>query len=230
VLDRNRGGAYLAMGLSAIAIFGVFLFLTYYLQLTKGFSPVETGLAFLPMIAFVLIGSISANVKLMPIIGARILITTGMTLGAIAMFYLSRITPGASYVSHILPALPVLGLGFGFIFAPAINTATLGVARSEAGIASAMVNTMQQVGGSIGTALLSTIAASTTANYASSHHVAATASSAAVRGYTIAFTISGSLFVVGAITIFSLIRPLVRPATADDADSAASANLAPTSH
>jgi EmrB/QacA subfamily drug resistance transporter len=232
VLDRNRGGAYLAMGISAIAIFGVFLFLTYYLQLTKGFSPVETGLAFLPMIVFVLIGSISANVKLMPIVGARILITTGMTLGAIAMFYLSRITPGSSYLTHILPALPVLGLGFGLIFAPAINTATLGVARSDAGIASAMVNTMQQVGGSIGTALLSTIAASTTASYATSHHVAATASNAAVHGYTIAFTISASLFVVGAVTIFSLIRPHVRlnPNQATDAAAVGSTTLAPASH
>jgi EmrB/QacA subfamily drug resistance transporter len=230
VLDRNRGGAYLAMGLSAIAIFGVFLFLTYYLQLTKGFSPVETGLAFLPMIVFVLIGSISANVKLMPIVGARILITTGMTLGALAMFYLSRITPGASYLTHILPALPILGLGFGLIFAPAINTATLGVARSDAGIASAMVNTMQQVGGSVGTALLSTIAASTTASYATSHHVAVTASSAAVHGYTIAFTISGSLFVIGAITIFSLIRPHVRQAHSAEVDPAAPGTLAPISH
>jgi EmrB/QacA subfamily drug resistance transporter len=229
ILDRNRGGAYIAMGLSAIAIFGVFLFLTYYLQITKGFSPVETGLAFLPMIAFVLIGSISANVKLMPIVGARILITTGMTLGAISMFYLSRISPGSSYLTHVLPALPVLGLGFGLIFAPAINTATLGVDRTDAGIASAMVNTMQQVGGSVGTALLSTIAASTTASYASSHHLAATAAKAAVHGYTIAFTISGSIFVVGAITIFSLIRPHVRP-NPDQAAAPAPATLAPAAH
>jgi EmrB/QacA subfamily drug resistance transporter len=169
VLDRNRGGAYLAVGIAAIAIFGVFLFLTYYLQLTKGFTPVRTGLAFLPMILCVLFSSTLANIRLLPIVGARLLISAGMVLGGIAMFYLSRITPEAGYATHVLPALPVLGLGFGLIFAPAINTATAGVARTDAGVASAMVNTMQQVGGSVGTALLSTIAAGATTSYAKSH-------------------------------------------------------------
>jgi EmrB/QacA subfamily drug resistance transporter len=214
VLNRNRGGSYLAMGLAAIAIFGVFLFLTYYLQLTKGFSPVETGLAFLPMIAFVLLGSTLANVKLMPIVGARVLISSGMVLGGIGMFYLSRITPGGSYLTHVLPALPLVGFGFGLIFAPAINTATVGVAREDAGIASAMVNTMQQVGGSVGTALLSTIAASATLSYSRAHSGASAAAVAAVHGYTVAFVISGSIFIVGAITVFSLIRPLDRSRSA----------------
>jgi EmrB/QacA subfamily drug resistance transporter len=207
VLDRNRGGAYLAMGTSAIAIFGVFLFLTYYLQLTKHFSPVETGLAFLPMIMFVLLGSTLANVKLLPIVGARVLISTGMVLGAAGMFYLSRLTAGGSYLTHVLPALPVVGLGFGLIFAPAINTATAGVAREDAGIASAMVNTMQQVGGSVGTALLSTIAASATLAYTKAHAGAAAAITAAVHGYSVAFVISGSVFVLGAIVVFTLIKP-----------------------
>jgi EmrB/QacA subfamily drug resistance transporter len=212
VLDRNRGGAYLAVGLAAVAIFGVFLFLTYYLQLTKGFSPVKTGLAFLPMILFVLLASTLANVRLMPIVGARILISTGMLLGGIAMLYLSRITPESSYALHVLPALPVLGLGFGLIFAPAINTATAGVARSDAGVASAMVNTMQQVGGSVGTALLSTIAASATTSYAASHLGSATvAASAPVHGFTVAFLCSGAVFLLGAITVFSLIQPHKRP-------------------
>ena len=212
VLDRNRGGAYLAVGMSAIAIFGVFLFLTYYLQLTKGFSPVQTGLAFLPMITFVLLSSTLANVRLMPIVGARILITTGLTLGGIAMLYLSQISAGSSYAGHVLPALPVLHMGFWLTFAPAINTATLGVARTDAGVASAMVNTMQQVGGSIGTALLSTIAASATASYATSHlHSANVAASAPVHGFTTAFTVSGGIFLVGAVVIFSLIRPHMRP-------------------
>jgi EmrB/QacA subfamily drug resistance transporter len=210
ILDRNRGGAYLSVGVTAIAIFGVFLFLTYYMQLSKGFSPVKTGLAFLPMILCILLSSTLANVKLLPIVGARKLITTGMVLGAIGMFYLSRLGPDSSYLVHILPALPVLGLGFGSIFAPAINTATAGVARSDAGIASAMVNTMQQVGGSIGTALLSTIAAEVTTSYAKSHGGAAAAAQAAVHGYTTAFVIAGAIFVVGAITAFTLIEPHVR--------------------
>jgi EmrB/QacA subfamily drug resistance transporter len=212
VLDRNRGGAYLSVGVTAIAIFGVFLFLTYYLQLVKGFSPMKTGLAFLPMIVCILISSTLANVKLLPIVGARRLITIGMTLGAIGMFYLSRISPDSSYLVDILPALPVLGLGFGSIFAPAINTATAGVARSDAGVASAMVNTMQQVGGSVGTALLSTIAAGATTSYAESHTGAGAGAlaSAAVHGYTVAFIVSGGIFVIGAILAVTLIQPHVR--------------------
>ncbi len=212
VLDRNRGGAYLSVGLAAVAIFGVFLFLTYYLQLSKGFTPVQTGLAFLPMITFVLFSSTLANIRLLPIVGARILISTGMLLGGIAMLYLSRITPETSYVAHVLPALPVLGLGFGLIFAPAINTATAGVARSDAGVASAMVNTMQQVGGSVGTALLSTIAASATTSYATAHLTSANvAANAPVHGFTVAFLVSGAVFLLGAITVFSLIQPHRRP-------------------
>jgi EmrB/QacA subfamily drug resistance transporter len=206
VLNRNRGGAYLAIALAAIAIFGVFLFLTYYLQLTKGFTPFKTGIAFLPMITFVLLGSTLANIKLMPIFGARVLISTGMVLGGLAMLFLSRITADASYATHVLPALPVIGFGFGLIFAPAINTATFGVARTDAGIASAMVNTMQQVGGAIGTALLSTIAASTATSYALSHPGKSGAVEAAVHGYTVAFLISGTIFILGAAVVFSLIR------------------------
>jgi EmrB/QacA subfamily drug resistance transporter len=211
VLDRNRGGAYLSVGLTAIAIFGIFLFLTYYLQLTKGFTPVKTGLAFLPMIAGILFSSTLASVKLLPIVGARRLITTGMTFGAIGLFYLSRISADSSYVAHILPALPLMGLGFGLIFSPAINTATAGVARTDAGIASAMVNTMQQVGGSIGTALLSTIAAGATTSYIKAHGATpAVAIDAAVHGYRVAFTVAGGIFVFGAITAFSLIQAHVR--------------------
>jgi EmrB/QacA subfamily drug resistance transporter len=219
VLNRNRGGSFLAMGIAAIASFGVFLFLTYYLQVTEGFSPVMTGVAFLPMILFILLGSTLANIKLLPIVGARVLITTGMVLGGLGMFYLSRITPGAGYAAHVLPALPLVGLGFGLIFAPAINTATAGVAPSDAGIASAMVNTMQQVGGSVGTALLSTIAASATLAYSKTHHGTTAAVNAAVHGYSVAFMISGSVFFFGAILLFSLIEP--RRAAAPTAEPAA---------
>jgi EmrB/QacA subfamily drug resistance transporter len=211
VLDRARGGAYLAMGLTAIAMFGVFLFLTYYLQLTKGFTPLQSGLAFVPMILFVLTGSILSNVRLLPLLGARALITTGMILAAIGMLFLSRITADSSYLTHVLPIMPVMGFGFGLIFATSFNTATAGVARGDAGVASAMVNTMQQVGGSVGTALLSTIAAHTTASYAVDHPGSRFLAEAAVKGYTTAFLTSAGIFIVGAIIIFRLIRPHVVP-------------------
>jgi EmrB/QacA subfamily drug resistance transporter len=214
VLDRNRGGAFLAMGLTAIAMFGVFLFLTYYLQLTKGFSPFKSGLAFLPMILFVLASSITSNVKLLPIIGARRMISIGMLFGAAGMFFLSRITVDSSYATHVLPILPVMGIGFGMIFSTSFNTATAGVARTDAGVASASLNTMQQVGGSIGTALLSTIAAHATTSYLADHPGGANAMAAAVHGYTTAFLVAGGIFTFGAIAIFLLIKPHVVPGAA----------------
>nr|MDT0665060.1 hypothetical protein [Micromonospora sp. DSM 115978] len=122
------------------------------------------------------------------------------------MFYLVGISSSGGYALHVLPALPLLGFGFGLIFAPAINTATAGVAPHDAGVASAMVNTMQQVGGSVGTALLSTLAASATAAYARSHAGPGVAADAAVHGYSIAFLVSGAIFIAGAFVAFFLIR------------------------
>ena len=173
------------MGITGIAIFGVFLFLTYYLQLVKGYSPVTSGLAFLPMIACILLASNTSSIVLLPRIGPRALITTGMVFGGAGMLYLTQLTATSSYAGGILPALLILGLGFGMIFAPAINTATAGVSREDSGVASALVNTMQQVGGSIGTAALSTIALTATATYLATHHATRLAPAiAAVHGYT----------------------------------------------
>jgi len=192
VLDRVRGASYLAVGMSAIAVFAVFLFLTYYLQLVKGFSPIITGVSFLPLTAGIVTASTSANIVLLPRTGPRPLVATGMSFGAIGMFLLARLTPESSYAAGVLPSLLILGLGFGLIFAPAISSATYGVA-------SAMVNTMQQVGGSVGTALLSTVAASFTLSFARTHTGAGVQVLAAVHGYTTAFIVSGSIFVVGAV-------------------------------
>src|SRR5580692_8802097 len=154
ILDRTRGGSYVAVGLTGIAIFGIFLFLTYYLQEVKGYSPVTSGLAFLPMIGCILLSSNVSSIVTLPRFGPRVLITTGMLFGTGAMTYLTQLTVTSSYASGVLPALLIMGLGFGMIFAPAINTATTGVPRQDSGVASALVNTMQQVGGSIGTAAL----------------------------------------------------------------------------
>jgi EmrB/QacA subfamily drug resistance transporter len=207
ITNRSRGGAYLSVGLTGIAVFGVFLFLTYYLQLIKGYSPVTSGLAFLPMIACILIASNSSSIALLPRVGPRALVLTGTLLGGGAMAYLTQITVTSSYVGSILPALLALGLGFGMIFAPAINTATTGVARQDSGVASALVNTMQQVGGSIGTAALSTLALTATATYLAAHHTGPLApAAAAVHGYSVAFTVSAALFGVAAL-VAALLLP-----------------------
>jgi len=206
ILDRTRGGSYVAVGLSGIAIFGIFLFLTYYLQEVKGFSPLTSGLAFLPMIGCILLSSNVSSIVTLPRLGPRVLITTGMLLGTGAMTYLSQLTATSSYAGSVLPALLILGLGFGMIFAPAINTATAGVPRQDSGVASALVNTMQQVGGSIGTAALSTIALTVTASYLAAHHTGPLALPvAATRGYTVAFAVSAGIFGLGVILAIVLL-------------------------
>ena len=103
LLDRTRGGSYVAVGLSGIAIFGVFLFLTYYLQEVKGYSPVTSGLAFLPMIACILVSSNVSSIVTLPRFGPRVLITTGMLLGAVAMTYLTQLTVTSSYLEASCP-------------------------------------------------------------------------------------------------------------------------------
>jgi EmrB/QacA subfamily drug resistance transporter len=211
ILDRTRGGSYVAVFISGIAIFGTFLFLTYYLQVVKGESPLITGLLFLPMIGCILISSNLSSIVGLPRLGPRVLIATGMLLGTGGMAYLTQVTVTASYATAVLPALLVLGLGFGMIFAPAINTATFGVAREDSGVASALVNTMQQVGGSIGTSALSTIALTATASYLVTHHTSAQAPAiAATHGYTTAFTVSAALLGLGFILAVVLLPSKAR--------------------
>ena len=232
VLDRARGGSYISVGLSGIAIFGVFLFLTYYLQTIKHYSPVTSGLAFLPMIACILLSSNVSSIVLLPRVGPRNLIVSGMVLAGGAMTYLTQLTVSSSYAVQIVPALVAMGLGFGMIFSPAINTATAGVARKDSGVASALVNTMQQVGGSIGTAALSTVALTATASYLTAHHAGQLATAtAAVHGYTVAFTVSAVLFGVGAVVAVLLLPSRRRleelRALAQTAEAAAAISPAP---
>ncbi len=202
LLDRTRGSSYLAIGVTGVAIFGVFLFLTYYMQQVKGYSPVTTGLLFLPMVGGILIASTLSSVVLLPRVGPRVLIAGGLLLSGGGTAYLGQLTVTSGYPGDILPALLAMGLGFGMIFAPATNTATAGVPAADSGVASALVNTMQQVGGSIGVSILSTVAASATTSYLLTHHTgtqAAVAAAAATHGYTLAFTISACLLGLGAL-------------------------------
>src|SRR5215471_2439263 len=144
VLDRNRGGAYLTMLIAATGIFGIFLFLTYYMQQTLGFSPVVSGVAFLPMVACLMASSAASNIALMPRTGPRPLAPTGMLLAAGGLAWLTRIGVHSSYATAVLPALLIMGAGLGLVFAPVFNTGTFGVAPRDAGVASATVNTGQQ--------------------------------------------------------------------------------------
>ena len=200
ILDRARGGSYVAVGITGIALFAIFLFLTFYMQQVKGYSPLTTGLLFLPLVAGILVASTLYSVVLLTRVGPRLLVTAGMLLGAGGAAYLAQLTVTSSYLGGVLPALLIMGLGFGLIFASAVNSATAGVPRQDSGVASALVNTMQQVGGSIGISVLSTIAASATTSYLITHHTGPQAAAiAATHGYTLAFAISAALLGLGAI-------------------------------
>ncbi|RRR72741.1 MFS transporter [Streptomyces sp. RP5T] len=169
VKDRNRAGCFLTMGLAVIGMFGLFLFMTYYLQVVLAYSPVRTGLAFLPMTAAIIIGSTQISARLMNHVAPRMLMVPGMVLAAGGMLFLTRMTVDSSYTTEILPALLLMGLGMGLTFMPVFSTATAGVAPQDSGVTSATVNTSQQVGGSIGTALLNTIATTSSTAYISAH-------------------------------------------------------------
>jgi EmrB/QacA subfamily drug resistance transporter len=223
VLDRNRGAAYLAILLAGAGMFGIFLFVTYYLQDTLNYSPVITGVAFLPMVACIAIASNTSNIVLMPRIGPKPIVSAGLLLAAVGMVLFTRIGLHSGYAAIILPALLVTGLGMGLMFSTAFNTGTYGVSPSDSGVASAMVNTGQQLGGSIGTSLLNTIFASAVASYAAAHlallglspaAVATVRANATIHGYVTAFWWVGGIFLFGAIVCGSLMRrgPL-RPVT-----------------
>ncbi|MEV8625813.1 MFS transporter [Streptomyces sp. NBC_01268] len=214
VTDRNRGGVYLSLGLAVIAMFGLFLFLTYYLQVVKGYSPVKTGFAFLPMIAGMITGSTQIGTRLMTRVPPRFLMGPGFLTAGVGMLLLTQLEIGSSYAGLILPAQLLLGLGMGTAFMPAMSLATHGVDPRDAGVASAMVNTSQQVGGAIGTALLNTIAASATTAYLVDHAAGATTPAAQkllqlqgmVEGYSAAIWWAVGILVASATIALTLIN------------------------
>ena len=200
VTDRNRGASFLSIGISGAAMFGVFLFLTYYLQQTRGYSPVATGLAFLPMTAVVMVSAVIGNTRLRARFGPRVLVVTGMLLGAGGMYYLTRLGLSSSYVTDILPALVAMGIGIGLVMSSSMSGATLGVEPQDAGVASATVSASQQVGGSIGTALLSTLATTAAASMLTGvRPTPQLIAQASIHGYTTAFAAAAVIFAVGAI-------------------------------
>jgi EmrB/QacA subfamily drug resistance transporter len=206
--ERNRGASYLGMFVTGAGIFGVFLFLTYYMQLILRYSPVKTGLAFLSMVAALMVSAQIATIGLLPRVGPKPVVPTGLLLGGVGMLWLTQLNLHSTYAAHVLPPLLVIGFGMGLIFAPAMAMATYGVHAEDAGVASAMVNTCQQVGGSIGVALLSTLAASAAADYARGKTPSALVTAQAnLHSYATAYRWSAAFFFVGMVVCFLLYRP-----------------------
>jgi EmrB/QacA subfamily drug resistance transporter len=206
VLDRNRGGSFLASLLVGSALLGTFLFLTYFLQETLGYSAIKTGFAFLPFSGGIILGAGLAS-RLLPRVGPRPLMVVGMFLAAGGLFWFTDLGVASSYVAHVLPPEVLVSLGMGLAFVPMSSTALIGVDPGHAGVASALVNATQQVGGSLGTALLNTVAASAAATYLTAHaHAKLALQKAAVHGYTTAFTVSAVLLAAAGLVALALIR------------------------
>ncbi len=242
VLDRNRGGAYLAVLMVGAGLFGIFLFLTYYLQTILGYTPVITGVAFLPTVLALMIFAQIANIILMPRIGPKPLIGFGLLIAAGGMVWLTGIGVHTSYWTAVLGPLLVVGAGIGLAMPPSFNTGTFGVGPADAGVASATLNVGQQLGGSVGTALLNTIATSATASFVASHLTPAVAASptaqsalratAAVHGFTTGFWWTAAIFAAGGVACGLLLRrgPLTGAGAPADAAAQPAVPRAAQSH
>jgi hypothetical protein len=203
------------------------------MQQTLNYSPVVSGAAFLPMIAMVVVSANLSNVVLLPRLGPKPLVTAGMLLAACSLVWLTGIGTHSGYASAVLGPLIVAGLGFGFTIAPSMNTGTFGVAPHDAGVASATLNTGQQIGGSIGTSLLNTIFASAVAHYLTSHLSPASLvhgrpapsliRMSLIHGYTTGFWVAAAIFGAGAVICGALFRsgPLRAPSAAAAAPAGA---------
>jgi EmrB/QacA subfamily drug resistance transporter len=199
ILERNRGGSFLASLFVGMALLGTFLFLTYFLQGILGYSALRTGFAFLPFSAGIIMGATLAS-RMLPRTGPKMLMVAGLSLATLGLLWFTRLGVDSSYLSHVLPPEILVSLGMGLAFVPMNSTALFGVEEDSAGVASALVNTTQQVGGALGTAFLNTVAASSTAAFLVSRVASsAVTRSATVHGYTTAFEVSALLVAMAAV-------------------------------
>jgi EmrB/QacA subfamily drug resistance transporter len=204
--DRNRGGSYLTFLFLAAGLFAMFLFLTFYFQVVLGYSPLKSGFAFLPF-SLGIIFAAGLVAKLLPVIGPRPLIATGLTMATVGMFLLTQLDPGSSYTWGVLPSLIIISVGLAGVFIPTSSTALHGVSGHDAGVASALLNTSQQVGASLGLALLNTLYTSAVADYMDENQLSMVKSpfgllepaEALTHGYTVAFFWGAVMFVIALV-------------------------------
>jgi MFS family permease len=209
VTERNRGGSYLGSLIVGAGLFSMFLFLGLYLQNILGFSPLKSGFAFLPFTAGIIFGAGIAS-QLLPKFGPKPLMVPGLISASIGLLLLTRITPETAYATHVVPSLLIMSFGMALVFIPLTSTSLHGISGRDTGVASAMVNTSQQIGGSLGTALLSTIAVTASSNYEKANSVAqgdmVGGAFAATHGFTVAFQFSAAFLFIGAIVLFFFIN------------------------
>jgi len=207
VTERNRGGSYLGSLVVGAGLFSMFLFLGLYLQVILGYSPLRSGFAFLPFTAGIIVFAGIAS-QLLPRVGPKALMVPGLIAAGLGLLALARITPDTSYTSHVLPSLLIMSSGMALVFIPLTSTSLHAVSSHDTGVASAMLNTSQQIGGSLGTALLNTVAATATATFAAANTQLGdkVMPYAMTHGFTVAFKFSAVLLFVGAVVLFFFIN------------------------
>jgi EmrB/QacA subfamily drug resistance transporter len=211
VLHRNRGGSYLTFLLVGAGLFAMFLFLTYYFQVNLGYSPLKAGFAFLPFSAGIILTA-GVVAQLLPRVGPRRLMIPGLVMAVTGMLLLTQITQDTAYWSHVLPAELLMSIGLAGVFIPASSTALVGVDPHDAGVASAVLNTSQQIGGSLGTALLNTLFAGAVTAYFVDNPVTdpskaeAASKLAFLDGYHVAFFWGAVLFAAALVVTLVLIN------------------------
>ncbi len=221
--NRNRAGSFLTIMLAVTGMFGTFIFLTYLLQTIDHYSPLKTGVAFLPLLALNGLAATQVASRLMPHVRTSLLVVPGLLLSAVGVALFTTLTPGAAYVSHVLPSEILVGLGLGLAIVPCISTATQNANPKDVGVTSAMTNTSQQIGASIGTALLNTIAAAAATTYLATHaRTAHEVATATVHGYATASAWATGIFILAALVAGILInvhpgQPIADPGDAADA-------------
>jgi EmrB/QacA subfamily drug resistance transporter len=220
VLDRNRGGAYLASFFVGIGLMSMFLFISFFFQGVLQYSPLTSGLLFLPFSAGVIVSAGIAS-QLLPRFGPRWITATGFVMATTGIALYTRLTPDSTYVANILPSILIISLGMGLVFVPLSATALFGVGNHDAGVASAVLNTAQQIGGSIGVAFLNTIAASATTAYIVANGLQGNSPEALVHGFTTTFVWSACIIAVGGTAWVSLVRITKKDLSATDAAPAA---------
>ncbi|MDX6494444.1 MAG: hypothetical protein QOE17_430 [Gaiellales bacterium] len=207
VLDRNRGGTYLASLLVFAGLFAMFLFLSYYFQYNLGYSALKSGIAFLPFSGGIIVTSGVVS-TLLPRTGPKPLMLIGLAMGAAGLATFTFISDTSSWVTSVLPGELLMSIGLALVFVPLSSLALTGVSDDDAGVASAVLNSTQQIGGSLGTALLNTFYASAVSSYVVAHHLSPSAFNplAAIHGYHVAFWIGVGLVAAAFVAILVMVN------------------------
>jgi Na+/melibiose symporter-like transporter len=227
VLDRNRGGSYLTFLLVGAGLFAMFLFLTYYFQINLGYSPLKSGFAFLPFSAGIIVTA-GVVAQLLPRVGPKPLMVPGLVMAVAGMLLLTQISADTAYWTHVLPAMLLMSIGLAGVFIPASSTALIGVGHHDAGVASAVLNTSQQIGGSLGTALLNTLFAGAVTSYFAENltnpaDAKKLTPDALIHGYHVAFFWGAVLLAAALVVALTIINARKQDVPSDEEIAAAAA-------